>query len=97
MAGGASLRIPDIRAHEVQQYKNYHMWSLFSKQSDGLVQLDPANNNVDCKGAFSDETGGCSLCFNFLSFSVFFFCVLVFVCHIQFFIYLESLLISPQL
>ena len=73
MAGGASLRIPDIRAHEVQQYKNYHMWSLFSKQSDGLVQLDPANNNVDCKGAFSDETGGCSLCFNFLSFSVFFF------------------------
>ena len=37
-----------------------------SQQSDGSVQLDPADNNVDCKGTFCDATGRCSLCFNFL-------------------------------
>ena len=62
--------------HEVQPNTNYHMWSLFSKQSDGLVKLVPADNNVDCKGAFGDTTGRFSLCFNFLFcfFFFFFFC-----------------------
>ena len=51
---------------------NYHIWSLFSRQSDGLMQLnlDPSlkDNFVSCNGAFSDTTGKskCSFCFPFL-------------------------------
>lgn len=71
--------------HEVQPNTNYHIWSLFSKQGDGLVQRDPTDNNVDCKGAFREKKGRFSLCFNFLFcffwFLFLFFCVLVFVCH----------------
>ena len=59
--------------HEVQPNTNYRIWSLFSKQGDGLVRLDPTDNNVDCKGAFSDKTGRFSLCFNFLFCFFFFF------------------------
>ena len=59
--------------HEVQPNTNYRIWSLFSKQGDGLVRLDPTDNNVDCKGAFSDTTGRFSLCFNFLFCFFFFF------------------------
>ena len=68
------LSLPaSIRPYEVIGDKNYHLWSLFSKQRDGLVRLDPDNNNVDCKGAFGDTTGRCSLCFNFLFCFFFFF------------------------
>ena len=67
--------------HEVQPNTNYHIWSLFSKQGDGLVQRDPTDNNVDCKGAFREKKGRFSLCFNFLFcfFLVLFFLVFVFV------------------
>ncbi|XP_073240682.1 uncharacterized protein [Porites lutea] len=44
------------RPYEVESHKNYRMWSIFSRQSDGLVQLDPAGHNVHCNGAFKDET-----------------------------------------
>ena len=60
---------------------NYHIWSLFSRQSDGLLQLnlDPSlkDNFVLCNGAFSDKTGKskCSFCFPFLVLS----CLIAFV------------------
>ncbi|CAH3043622.1 unnamed protein product [Porites lobata] len=51
------LSLPgSFRPHEVQPNTNYRIWSLFSKQGDGLVRIDPTDNNVDCKGAFSDTT-----------------------------------------
>ena len=73
VSGIKRLSLPgSFPPHEVQPNTNYRIWSLFSKQSDGLVRRDPTEDNVDCKGAFSDKTGRCSLCFNFL-FSFFFF------------------------
>lgn len=48
--------VSGLRAREVQPNEKYRMWSTFSRQSDGLVQRDPADNNVHCKGAFSDTT-----------------------------------------
>ena len=74
--------VSGLRAREVQPNENYRMWSTFSRQSDGLVQRDPADDNVHCKGAFSDTTGRCSLCFNF------FFCLFVCCCFFFAFWYL---------
>ena len=68
--------VSGLRAREVQPNEKYRMWSTFSRQSDGLVQRDRADDNVHCKGAFSDTAGRCSLCFNFL----FCFFVCLFVC-----------------
>ena len=72
--------VSGLRAHEVQPNENYRMWSTFSKQSDGLVQRHPDNGNVHCKGAVSDTTSRCSLCFNFFfCFFCLFVCLFVFL------------------
>ena len=62
----------EVESSAIYERTNYHIWSLFSRQSDGLMQLnlDPSlkDNFVLCNGAFSDKTGNskCSFCFLFL-------------------------------
>ena len=76
----------EVECSTIYDRTNYHIWSLFStqsdgssRQSDGLMQLDPSlkDNFVLCNGAFSDTKGNskCSLCFLFLVIS----CLIAFV------------------
>ena len=60
---------------------NYHIWSLFSRKSDGLMQLDPPLKDkfVLCNGAFSDTKGNATV-----SVLLFFFPFLVISCLIAF-------------
>ena len=49
----------EVECSAIYDRTNYHIWSLFSRKSDGLMQLDPSlkDNFVLCNGAFSDTKG----------------------------------------
>ena len=75
---------------------NYHIWSLFSRESDGLLELDPSLTDIflSCNGAFSDTTGKskCSFCFLFLVLS----CLIAFVSIQRRFFYLFKFKKEPE-
>ena len=66
----------EVECSAIYDRTNYHIWSLFSRKSDGLMQLDPSlkDNFVLCNGAFSDTKGNSKCSFILLSFS----------CHVLF-------------
>ena len=66
----------EVECSAIYDRTNYHIWSLFSRKSDGLMQLDPSlkDNFVLCNRAFSDTRGNSKCSFILLSFS----------CHVLF-------------
>ena len=88
----------EVECSTIYDRTNYHIWSLFSRQSDGLMQLnlDPSlkDNFVLCNGTFSDKTGNskCSFCFPFLVIS----CLIAFVSIQQGFFYLFKFKKEPE-